>query len=95
MGATERYLASLPGVQAAVAATADKVAGEARARLAVHTKTGEHHIEVDHSGIDSEVMLVGEAAQSLHYGHQLSGAYAGNNNRGKWVEGTFIMAGLA
>ena len=95
MGATERYLAALPGVQAAVAANADKIAATARARLAAHTKTGAHHIEVDHSGIDSEVMLVGVAAQSLHYGHQLSGSYAGDSNRGRWVQGTFIMSELA
>lgn len=68
MGAFERRLAATGGVQKAVHATADEIGGRARSLLAAHHETGAASIKVDHSGIDSEVILDDPASLAIEYG---------------------------
>lgn len=81
MGAFERRLAAAGGVQKVVHATADAIGGRARAILAQHRVSGAASIRVDHSGIDSEVILDDPASLSIEYGRggytRADGAYVG------------------
>lgn len=81
-----RRIASLPGVRAVVSAQAEKMAPVASAFLAMHRKSGQFHIEVNHrmrgmryKKYDSFVTLVagpGENALAAETGHINSGRFA-------------------
>jgi len=81
MGAFERRLAASRGVQAVVHATANEIGARAKALLAAHRQTGNASIKVDHSGIDSEVILDDPASLSIEYGRggytRKDGTYVG------------------
>lgn len=64
----ERRLAHLPGVTDAVYASAQTIAARARARLAVHRRTGAHRVDVVRESVDTLVELVGPAPLTLEYG---------------------------
>lgn len=91
MGAFERRLAATAGIQRVVHATANAIGARARTRLASHRKTGDASIVVDHSGIDSEVILDDPASLSIEYGRggytRPDGAYVGP------AEGLHILGG--
>jgi uncharacterized protein DUF5403 len=90
MGAFERRLAASGGVQKAVHAAADEIGARARALLAAHRQTGNASIKVDHSGIDSEVILDDPASLSIEFGRggftRKDGQYVGP------AEGLHILA---
>lgn len=66
-------VSSLPGVVAEVSAEASRIAGRARARLAVHKpgkdgRIGPSNISVTHGRTDSFVNLDDENAMSIEFG---------------------------
>lgn len=65
----DAIVAHLPGVRAAVRATAREIGARARANLAQHRHEGDAEIEVTYGRTDAHVSLVDEAAMSIEYGH--------------------------
>lgn len=84
-----RIVAHLPGVHAENVALAGDIATEARALLARHRITGEHHIEVTEGKVDAFASLVGPAAIALNDGHVLVDRKTGRPVG--YVEGLHIM----
>jgi len=70
-------ISHIKGVKLTVRGEAKQIAGIASGRLAGHTKTGEHRIEVAHGTVDSFVSLTGPAPKSVEFGHAQSGWYEG------------------
>ncbi len=66
----ERYLAGLPGVQAAVEDVADAVYDRARTDFAAHNRPRGHKIIKRRSGpFDRAIFLDGPAPWALEFGH--------------------------
>jgi hypothetical protein len=72
-------------------ATAEAIAGRARARLAAHYVTGDATIRVEHGPVDSLVILDDKAGLSIEHGRagytRPDGAYVGPS------EGLHILGG--
>lgn len=88
-----RRLARMPGVKAAVRATANRIAADARAELAAHRAEGQARIEVTRGRTDVVVSLVDVAALSIEYGRE-----AFTNRAGRRVgpmQGLYIMTRAA
>jgi hypothetical protein len=65
---TERLIAGLSGVRAFRRKSAEEIGVSARARLAAHRETGGASIVVEHSELDSDVILDDPAALSIEFG---------------------------
>lgn len=86
----ERWLASRPGVQAAVDDVADRVYSNARADFAKHDRPGGHRIKKGPppNRLDRAVYLTGPAPLSVEFGHFTPSG-------DKYVEGLHIMGRAA
>lgn len=84
MAIDERSLAKLPGVQAAVAKTANGIYAKARANFAAHNHPGGHRIGKKKHSINYLVYLEGPAPGAVEFGHF--------THRGhKWVKGIHVL----
>jgi hypothetical protein len=86
--AMNQIIKNEPGVVAAVALTADKIAVEADRRLEMHRYEGEAKVTVSHGKTDSFVNLDDPAALSIEFGHI-------HNITGRYVHGLYIVTGAA
>lgn len=90
--AMNKIISPLDEVQDAVEDLANRLAAVARARLAGHRRTGDHHITVDrirnvkYGYLDRYVSMKGSAPLSVEFGHR--------NHRGGYVHGLYIMTSL-
>jgi hypothetical protein len=84
----------LEPVAAAVHLHARLIAAKAEGRLVPHTKTGEHHIEIEYGRVDAYVWLVGPAALSVEFGHDV---YNDNEQVAPlgYAHGLYIITGAA
>lgn len=88
MAMSERDLAKLPGVQAAVKSLGEDIKGRAQSAFASHNRPKGHRIGAKHSGVDSIVYLEGPAPGALEFGHFTA--------RGdKWVPGIHVLGKAA
>ena len=96
MSSMERWLATLPGVKAAVRARAETYGAKAAADFAKHNRPGGHEIRVKHGRVDSYVFLEGPHAVALEFGHVKSGwaAHKGIGPNG-WVKGINVISKVA
>lgn len=95
MPATERMIATLPGVRAAVLARQQVIKGAADALFAAHDRPAGHRIVAKAGPVDAYVWLEGPAAMPLEYGHIRSGAYAKTMGPNQFVKGLHIMGRAA
>ena len=84
--AMNNLLKDLPPVQRAVESEADDYASVARSYLASYVREGQSSIEVDHSGVDSEVSLVDPE------GGALAIEFGWTTPEGKFVPGHYIVS---
>jgi hypothetical protein len=87
--AMNRVVSHLDEVRRDVKDHADAVGDVAKARLAGHTKTGEHQITVTHGEVDSFVNLEGVHPESVEFGHWVEGKY--KSDPPKFAQGLYIL----
>lgn len=84
MAISERELAKLPGVQAAVAQTALGIHAKAKGTFAKHDNPGGHSIGKKKHAINYSVYLEGPAPGAVEFGHF-------TKDGSKWVPGIHAL----
>lgn len=92
--AINNIVKDLEPVSAAVHLHARAIAAKAEGRLAPHTKTGQHHIEIEYGRVDAYVWLTGPNAVSVEFGHDVYNDAEQIAPIG-YAEGLYIITGAA
>ncbi|QDH92971.1 hypothetical protein SEA_STEPHIG9_17 [Mycobacterium phage Stephig9] len=81
----------LPGVHAAVGEAAKDAYKRSKARLAMHTDTGNAKVTLTEGDVDWFVNLDDKAAVSIEFGHWVKGKYE-DPAKPKYVQGLYILS---